>query len=161
MRLIHEAGLDDPAVARARMAELATAYPGALREVDDLERVEIERRIRALDAVLERESELEPWMEAVALFHALARGALSAKRWLRGRKAVSSELVRRFVAELESLPFPEDARRWTDDLAVIASPPRGRLTEVVFARLARTLEVSEAVARRRVFGEPRRLRRAH
>lgn len=145
---------------RRRMAELAMRFPGALRELDDLELREIRRRIEAIDAVLEGRLGAEAWMEAIALFHALTRGALAAKRWLGGRKRVDADLLRRFAVEHAALPFPDDARTWADELAGIASPPRGRLSEVVFARVARTLGVGHAQARRLVFGVPRRARRA-
>lgn len=159
MRVAHASGHDDADKARARMAEVASRFPGALREIDDLELGEIRRRIEALDEVVEARREAEPWMEAVALFHGMARGALCAKRWLRGRKRVDVEVERAFDRGLASLLFPEDARAWRSDLARIASPPRGRLMDVVFARLADELGVSERAARRLVFGEPRRERR--
>jgi hypothetical protein len=146
---------------RRRMAELAMRFPGALRELDDMELGEIRRRVEALDAAMAGGGQPEPWMEAVALFHALTRGALVAKRWLGGRKRVDAALARRFAEEHAELPFAEDARSWAGELAGIASPPRGRLTDAVFARLARTLGVAERQARRLVFGVPRRERRAH
>lgn len=146
---------------RQRMAELALHFPGALRELDDLELAEIRRRVEALDAVLAGNVQPQPWMEAVALFHAGMRGALVVKRWLGGRKRVDAALARRFAAEHAELPFADDARSWAGELAGIASPPRGRLTDAVFARLARTLGVAEQQARRLVFGAPRRERRAH
>src|SRR5262249_27008222 len=90
MRLAHESGNEDPAQARRRRASLAAQFPGALREIDDLELVVIRERIGQLDAALRGEGPLEPWMRAVGLFHALARGALHAKRWLAGRKAIDA-----------------------------------------------------------------------
>lgn len=146
---------------RRRMAELALRFPGALRELDDLELGEIRRRVETLDGVLAGSAPQEPWMEAVALFHALTRGALVVKRWLGGRKRVDAALARRFAAEHADLPFAEDARSWAEELSGIASPPRGRVTDAVFARLARTLGIAERQARRLVFGIPRRERRAH
>jgi len=146
---------------RRRMAKLALHFPGALRELDDLELGEIRRRVEALEAVLDGTGQPEPWMEAVALFHALTRGALVVKRWLGGRKRVDAALARRFVAEHQELPFAEDAQSWAEELSGIASPPRGRLTAAVFARLARTMGVAEREARRLVFGVPRRERRAN
>lgn len=146
---------------RRQMAELALRFPGALRELDDLELGEIRRRVERLDEVLAGMVQPEPWMEAVALFHALTRGALVVKRWLGGRKRVDAALARRFAAEHADLPFADDARSWAEELAGIASPPRGRVTDAVFARLARTLGVAERQARRLVFGVPRRERRAN
>ncbi len=158
MRVAHRAGDEDPDEARERMAALAARFPGALREIDDLELAEIRKRIEALDAVLAGDQQVDPWMEAVALFHALTRGALSAKRWLGGRKDVDASVQGRFTLAAGELPHGEDTRAWAADLALVASPPRGRLTDVVFARLARTLGVPEREARRLVFGVPRRER---
>ena len=146
------------AEARPRMAELATHFPGALRELDDLELGEIERRVAALDVALSNSARTERWMHAIALFHACARGALSAKRWLAGRKAVDGDLAEAFASAVGELPFPEDARAWTAHLAGIASPPGGRVTSLVFARVARELGTSEREARDLVFGVPRRER---
>lgn len=159
MRVAHASGEEDADEARTRMAEVASRFPGALREIDELELAEIRRRIEVLDEVVEARREAEPWMEAVALFHGMARGALCAKRWLGGRKRVDTEVEQAFERGLPALLFPEDARAWRSDLARIASPPRGRVMDVVFARLAGELGISERAARRLVFGEPRRERR--
>jgi hypothetical protein len=158
MRVAHAAGPEDVAQVRARMGRLAARFPGALREIDALELSEIRSRIEAIDRVLARTARAEPWMEAITLFHAMARGALAVKRWLGGRKRVDAALVRRLEQEAGALPFPEDARAWAAELAHVASPPRGRVTDAVFARLARTLQTSERAARRMVFGAPRRER---
>jgi hypothetical protein len=157
MRSAHAAHATE-AEARARMAALASRFPGALRELDDLELAEIARRSAALDAVLDATGQVEGWMEAVALFHALARGALCAKRWLLGRKHVDVALERAYDAAVSALAFPEDARAWSSELARIASPPRGRVTDAVFARVALQLGTSERQARFLVFGVPRRER---
>jgi hypothetical protein len=133
------------------MQKLAGDFPGALREIDELPLGEIRRRIAALDAVHGGESAAEPWMEAVALFHALTRGILVAKRWLGRRKSVDEALQRRFQQELLALPFPQDSRTWADQLATVAAPPRGRLLDAVFARIGRTLDLPVAQARSLVF----------
>jgi hypothetical protein len=156
MRLVHDAGDEDVDEVRARMASLSLRFPGALRELDDLELGEIRRRIAALDGVIREGAEVEPWMEAIALFHALARGALGAKRWLGRRKRVDAEVECAYAAAVSGFEFPEDARGWACDLARIASPPRGRITDLVFARVARALGTSERAARLLVFGGPRR-----
>jgi hypothetical protein len=149
------AALDERRV-RARMNDLAERFPGALREIDALPLTVIERRIAELDATAEAKAEPAPWMVAVALFHALTRGVLVAKRWLRGRKDVDDSFASRFSHDLSNLPFPADSRAWTSELASVARPPRGRLLDLVFVRLARDLRLSEAAARDLVFGEGRR-----
>jgi hypothetical protein len=159
MRLDYDAGQRDARIARRRMGQLAAVFPGSLREIDELELSEIQRRIDALGAVLRGEQKVERWMEAVALFHAFARGALCAKRWLGGRKSVDTDTARAFSAAIESLPFPEDARVWQDDLPSIASPPRGRLTDIVFLRVASALGLDRKEARQLVFGVSRQERK--
>jgi hypothetical protein len=153
MRIEHDRGGEDEVEARRRMAELAARFPGALRELDDLELDEIRRRVAAIDAVLHGDREkAEPWMEALARFHMLARGALCAKRWLGGRKRVDAQTEAAFAKAIPSLPFPEDSCAWASDLARIAAPPRGRVTDLVFARVAREMGISEKAARQVTFG---------
>jgi hypothetical protein len=151
MRLADLEGAPEPHHVRARMRRLADRFPGALREIDDLPLDEIRRRIGALDAVLAGEREADSWMEAVALFHAFTRGVLVAKRWLGRRKHVDDELRRRFEHALTALPFPDDSRGWTADLAIVASPPRGRLLDAVVTRLASTLGLTEPAVRALLF----------
>jgi hypothetical protein len=159
MRLAHDSGEENAAHARARMAELATQFPGALREIDDLELDVIRARISQLDAVLRGAGAVEPWMEAVALFHALARGALWAKRWLGGRKTVNSAITRQYEDYAAHNLDANEALAWADDLARVAAPPRGRILDLVFARMARTLGTTEREARHLVFGVSRSARR--
>jgi hypothetical protein len=159
MRRRHDAGEEDTAQVRQEMAELAARYPGALREIDDLPVEVIEQRIAALAGALEGTIEVEPWMRAAARFHALARGALCAKRWLGGRKHVDAATERAFAAEAGSLAFPDEARAWAGELGTIASPPRGRVTDAVFARVGRELGLTTHAARVLVFGVPRRERK--
>jgi hypothetical protein len=157
MRLAHDRREEkDP---RARMAELSLRFPGALREIDELELGAIRQRLVALDAVLQGTGAVEGWMEAIARFHALARGALCAKRWLARRRHVDDDVERAYAVAVPRLAFPDDARSWQGELERIASPPRGRLNEVIFARMSRELGASESELKLLVFGAPRRLRR--
>lgn len=168
MRLDHDSGAETEARARQRMAELASRFPGALREIDELELVAIRQRIERLEAALRGDAPVERWMEAVGLFHSLARGALWAKRWLAGRKTVDAVTVSQYESDVGARALPDaaedtgalaDERAWTNELARIAAPPRGRIMDLVFARLARTLGTTEREARHLVFGAPRRGRR--
>jgi hypothetical protein len=152
MRVEHAGGREDPALVRPRMADLASRFPGALREIDSLELAEIRRRIEALEAFLETPGAEQEWMEPMALFHRLMRGALGAKRWLAGRRRVDRALAHAYRRDALRMAFPEDCREWVGDLALVASPPRGRVTDLVFARLARLLGRSERSARQLVFG---------
>ncbi len=158
MRLAHAAGDEVESEARGKMVELASRFPGALREIDELELDAIRERIRRLDAALRGESEVEPWMTALVVFHGLARGALVAKRWLAGRKLVDEATARAYLGFAAPLASA-DALAWADDLASVAAPPRGRLMDLVFHRVAARLGTTEPEARRLVFGGSRRERR--
>jgi hypothetical protein len=156
MRLEDGSPGDDEATVRARMAKLASRFPGALREVDELELDVIRDRIARLEVALTDGARVERWMVAVALFHSLTRGALSAKRWLGGRKTVAPGLVLAYVAEITAAgAVSASALAWVDDLDRIASPPRGRITDLVYARIAQALETSEEEVRALVFGARR------
>lgn len=173
MRVAHDSGTEDDARARRRMAELAARFPGALREIDELELEVIRQRIDRLDAALRGDAAVERWMEAIGLFHALARGALGAKRWLAGRKSVDRSTVLEYEshvagaagrgafstspqAEQSDQARAADALAWTAELAHIAAPPRGRIMDLVFARVAQALGTTDTEARHLVFGPPRR-----
>lgn len=168
MRLAHDSGAETEARARQRMAELASRFPGALREIDELELAAIRERIERLEAALRGDAPVERWMEAVGLFHSLARGALRAKRWLAGRKTVDAVTVSQYETDVGAHALADaavenatlaDDRSWASDLARVAAPPRGRIMDLVFARVARTLGTTEREARHLVFGAPRRARR--
>ncbi len=156
LRLLHDAG--DETDPRRAMARLAQEFPGALREIDELPIDEIRARIEKLSLVDEDESAIEPWMRAVSLFHALTRGALCAKSWLSGEKKVTPATRAAFLREVDSLCYANDARAWTHELSAIANPPRGRITDLVFARMALELGIDQARARFLVFGAARRAR---
>jgi hypothetical protein len=81
-------------------------------------------------------------MAAVALFHALLRGALCAKRWMSTAGLAGDDARRAFEAGLSAMAFPDDARAWIDDLDAIASPPRGRMMDLVLPRIARALAIT-------------------
>jgi hypothetical protein len=156
MRLAHSAGEEEPAEVRARMADLATRFPGALREIDDLELAEIDRRIARLGEALDGTLSVEPWMEAIALFHRFARGALCVKRWLDGRRQVTPELVISFREASATLAFSREAGAWEPHLEALASPPGGRLTGLVYERVAAELQISCDEARYLAFAPRRR-----
>ena len=130
---------------KSEMTTLARTWPGALRELDELPVDVIRTRIAALDRALGDASRIERWMLAQHAFHRLARGALAAKRWLGKRKRITAAVRSEFEAHA-----PREARAWSDALADVASPPRGRLMDLVFARVAAELETSVADARRLV-----------
>ena len=149
LRELHARAKDDASFAepdpRKEMTALARTWPGSLRELDELPIDVIRTRITALDRALRDASRIERWMIAQDAFHRLARGALAAKRWLGKRKRITPAIREEFDAHA-----PREARAWRDALADVASPPRGRLMDLVFARVARELDTSIADARRLV-----------
>ena len=153
LRELHARARNEPGFVepdpRAAMADLARTYPGALREIDELPLALIRSRIDELRAAETDASSIASWMIAQTRFHVLARGALSVKRWLEGR-TLTAALDESFAIALGALPFAADAELWRGDLAAIASPPRGRLMDLVYARLARELDSDVTSVRARV-----------
>jgi len=143
---------------RREMAALAARFPGALRELDEAPLDVIRTRIDALRRCLDSDAPPEPWMHAAALYHSLARGALLAKRWLAGRKVVDDALVDAFILAFDGTPQGADGMAWAADLALVAAPPRGRLNDLVFERVAAEMGLPVREARRLVLGPPRRER---
>ena len=162
LRLLHARARAEPGFVepnpRAAMAELARDFPGALREIDELPIDVIRQRIDAVAAAERDSSRIEHWMNAHIGFHRLARGALAAKRWLEGRP-LTPQLEAEFAGAAAAMPNADEAAAWASDLAAIAAPPRGRILDLVYARLARELGTDVASARAAVMPSRRSLRR--
>jgi hypothetical protein len=139
-----EPGYVEPDPRRA-LAALASRFPGALRELDTLPVDALRARLDELDDAARDATMTAPWMTAQTAFHELARGAVAAKRWLAGRRAITPAMQ----DDLRSRGGP--AAAWADELAAIARPPRGRLLDLVFARVAAQLGLTVAEARALVF----------
>ncbi|HEY8080247.1 MAG TPA: hypothetical protein VIF62_39225 [Labilithrix sp.] len=155
LRLLHARAREDRSFEepdpRQELASLAAAFPGALREIDELSLATIRARIDALLAA-ERAAEAEPWMEAWHLVHVLARGALATKRWLGKRRAITLAHREAFQEAIDAGDLPRDALAWEAELAAIARPPRGRVMDLVYVRAAAELGVD--VARVRALTSP-------
>jgi hypothetical protein len=153
LRLLDEAG--EPHDPPGAMATLASLFPGALRELDDLSTDEIRIRIDAI-ATATVNGCAATWMNATLRYHAIARGAFAAKRWLGKQKTIDAVTRQAFALAVVPHPHARDAAAWVDDLDRIAHPPRGRVNDLVFERLAAELGVSVDDARELVFPkEPR------
>jgi hypothetical protein len=153
LRLLDEAG--EPHDPPDAMATLASRFPGALRELDDLATDEIRARIEAIVSAVAR-GRVVAWMDATLRYHAIARGAFAAKRWLGKQKTIDAVTRQAFAAALVTLPHASDAAAWVDELDRVAHPPRGRVNDLVFERLAAELGVAVDDARELVFPkEPR------
>lgn len=118
---------------RQELRELSRRWPGALAEIDCLPPEVLEDRIAALDAAIAG-GDTPLFARAWLLTHRRLRGALAIKAWLGGR---------RDVAPREPLPhdLPIEARVYETRVDEIARPPNGKLTELVFADVARELSL--------------------
>lgn len=126
MRDLDAAG--DPADPRPAMRALASRFPGALREIDELPRDVITARIDAIARAL-ASSGHEPWMLALSRYHACLRVALRIRR----------TIPERTVAAARALGDPEVDALDDASLAAIVRPPHGRLNRAVLAIVAREL----------------------
>lgn len=80
-------GLDEAVADRNAMRALATEFPGALRELDRLGAVEIERRVTVLSSARASDDDDEPWMAWIVAYHELMRQVLADKRAGTGARA--------------------------------------------------------------------------
>ena len=65
IRLADNVFHEGAATVQARMADLASRFPGSLRELDDMELDEIRLRTGALEAAVRDPARIQRWMEAV------------------------------------------------------------------------------------------------
>ena len=129
-----DGGRADP----AELRRLADEFPGALRELDLLGLVEIERRVRILEAPAGGD---EAWVAWIDAYHALMREALAIKR---ARSA-------RARGDGGDRGSPSDDGGHSDAgggdrafAAAVTRPPGGRLTVLVLRELARRFGVPAA-----------------
>lgn len=153
LRRAHERARADPSYRepdpRPAMALLAEEFPGSLREIDVLPLALVEARIEALGRAERQPSTTERWMQAQARFHRLARAVLATKRWLAGRRDITP-LTSVLAHDLPVGIDAADAKWLALELARIATPPRGRLMDLVYAKLAEELGCSTTEAQRLV-----------
>ncbi len=141
LRDLHAAG--DTTAPKPAMRALAAQFPGALREIDELPRGEIDRRIAALDGAIDDVARVAPWMIAIARYHGWWRFALRLRSATLEMRTV--ERARRWCSmQISSAPDEPDPRRLDDALLErLVRPPDGRLHRVITAHLALELEKSE------------------
>jgi hypothetical protein len=143
------------------MRALAREFPGVLREIDEMPLDEIERRVGHLAGLKDQgrdPGKIEGWEAVLHRFHTLLRGALCAKHWLAGRKDVDAQIEQGFELAAGSFCFAEDALAWRGQLAAIASPPRGRITDLVLARLSQESGLEPPTLDGLIFPHARRAR---
>lgn len=118
---------------REELRALSRRWPGALAEIDRLPPEVLDERIASLDAAIAG-GETPLFARVWLLVHRRLRGALAIKAWLAGRRDVDAR---------EPLPceLPVEARDYEGRVDEIARPPNGKLTDLVFADVARELSL--------------------
>lgn len=131
---------------RDALRALAASWPGSLAEIDRIPPAVLAHRLDTLERILDgRERELPTWARGWILAHRGLRGALAVKAWLRGRRVVDDHVSSAFAHALDALPV--EAAAFRDRLQEIASPPNGRLVDVVFEDVARELGIDPRAVR--------------
>jgi hypothetical protein len=136
----------DHAPSRDELRALAREFPGALAEIDRIPPTVLARRAHELDALLAHDP-LPPaaswpvWIRGWLGVHRGLRGALAIKAWLAGRRVIDADTERALAQAMPQLSFADEARDWLDALPDVAAPPRGRLVDLVFDRVARELAI--------------------
>ena len=137
---------------RDELRALSREFPGALAEIDRVSLSLIEARLAELEALCDRApppsgDALPRWVRAMIGVHRGLRGALSIKAWLAGRRVVDEAMIDALREALPSLAFSDDARIWIEDLPAIADPPRGRVVDLIFDRVAAELGTDRVTLR--------------
>ena len=137
---------------------LADAFPGALKELDTQSSQALEQRLEILERIPMGAVDLPDWAQVCWAYHALLKQALAVKAWL-GKNDVKSvplaslendwrEAEGTFYS-IDDWPVPY---RGTKLLALIAKPPGGRLSQLVWEVLEERFELPVAKLRHLVFG---------
>jgi hypothetical protein len=132
----------EPIPGKAVFLALAEEFPGALHELDRLPMEVIEARREALSAALRGGPE-EPWMAAVAGYHALYRAALFVKARVKKDVPPSAPEAAEMARRASRHAGVEVGAAFVQ---AVARPERGRIRPVVLAEVAaRTGQAEEAV----------------
>lgn len=124
---------DDP---KPRMRALATRFPGALRELDELPFELLETRIVEVEAALRGDMAPPRWARLMLEYHAWMRAALDLRRAAgpsRDRERALAWIDRDFTPPGQTGPGAAELRAATD---VVLRPPAGRLNRWLLTHLA-------------------------
>jgi len=135
---------------RAVLRDLAGEFPGALNELDTLPLEEIDRRAERLAAAISGEPP-EPWMAWLAGYHALFRAALSIKALSARSLPLSPERASSLLTRAQTRAGSATALLDEAFVYAVASPPGGRISAVIFDRLATAFGTAPAVIHRALF----------
>jgi len=142
----------EPLPARHVFKALAEAFPGCLNELDTLLLEDIDARADKLARAAEG-GLIEDWMAWLSCYHGLLRAALRIKaRVGRGRPLDGARALELAGDAAVHASAPIDA----DFVHAVERPPGGRITAVVFARIAALYGVPLDVIKRALFPRSRR-----
>ncbi len=134
--------------ARPTLRALAAEFPSALREIDRLPMDLLRARARGTEAAARDPARVEPWMEWMAAWHALMAATLATRRALpRGARPPEERVARLAEAATERAGLRVDEAY----VARVASPPGGRLSNLVLERLGEHFGVAPATLREGLF----------
>jgi hypothetical protein len=140
-------------VLRARLATLAAAFPGALRELDQLPLDVIDARLSAIERVADSGAEPADWMRLQIAYHGFMRAVLRIRRLSRARSLPMSDADQELAA-LAYTPAADEPPVSRFDLAAlqtIRKPPGGRLNPWVIEQVARDCGVTTQAVHRALF----------
>jgi hypothetical protein len=132
---------------RDAFRRLSAAFPGALRELEELPRARLEARRSVVSEELAQVAAggtiRRRWVKVVLDFHQILSDLLAAKLWLARRVGQSVEIADEIAAERPSLSRGE--------LEAVRRPPGGRILALVWAELERRHGLSRAQLEHLVF----------
>lgn len=115
---------------RELLRAISQRWPGVLAEIDRIAPDVLHDRIAILEQVISTGEEPPLWARAWMLAHARLRGALAIKFRLRGGRALGDPTT-----------LPPESAPYLERIGEIASPPNGRLVDLVFGEVARMVGV--------------------
>ena len=149
----------DAAVQRRESSKaLASRFPGALKELDQLSSTKLEQRLQELEQLTSNDADLPQWASVCWDYHTLLRQALAAKLWLHDQQAaVMDDLALQNAWQVADRTFYcaqdwPDAYRGARLLELISHPPGGRLSQLVWEVLRERFGMPEHELRMIVFG---------
>lgn len=140
-----------PVASRAVLRELAEAYPGALRQLDQLPAAQLAARLAALEAVGRQPgTEVPPWIALEFAYHQVLRTAIRLR--LQRATAPERDLSCWVVTEMPREPGEPDPPWCVAHLGAMLDPPEGRLNGWVVALVASYGGVSSGEMSSDLFG---------
>jgi hypothetical protein len=128
---------------REMLRSISQRWPGVLAEIDRIAPDVLHDRIAVLEKVLETGGEPPLWARAWMLAHSRLRGALAIKFRLRGGRALGDPTT-----------LPPESAPYLDRIGEIASPPNGRLVDLVFGEVAEMVGVEPSQMRTLLMPRP-------